>query len=68
MLIGILCEVVNTVTTDAWMISGYQNSKTSFLMKLMALHTFYSIPTSIPKQILTPSRFKLILLINNGID
>lgn len=25
MLIGILCEVVNTVTTDAWMISGYQD-------------------------------------------
>ena len=27
-----------------------------------------SLPTSFPKQILTPSRFKLILLINNGID
>ena len=26
------------------------------------------LPTSFPKQILTPSRFKLILLINNGID
>ena len=26
------------------------------------------LPTSVPKQILTPSRFKLILLINNGID
>ena len=26
------------------------------------------LPTSFPKQILTPSRFKFILLINNGID
>ena len=30
----------------------------------IALH----LPTSFPKQILTPSRFKFILLINNGID
>ena len=26
------------------------------------------LPTSFPKQILTPSRFKLILLMNNGVD
>ena len=33
-----------------------------------AFNTSPHLPTSFPKQILAPSRFKFILLINNGID
>ena len=35
---------------------------------LLRAPSILHLPTSFPKQILTPSRFKFILLINNGID